>query len=365
MILISFLLPLAAFANEECSAVLRHLLQDATISEANLLSRFNPAEIHAPNILGNNNSVFSVKTSTGKYVIRIEAPHTDLEREVFAITFARGSPMKSFPQVKILSESDTHAVKESFKKLFPGSHQDILNSKKISISAFYPAKEGTKYLSELRLNHPFREILGNAYDSGEGITEQNVSKLKERLFRTWQSSTPQAQMSFAHEIKTLYPATANMGLDDTFFYLNDHLSMETAENFQLLGLKRVPKNVIQQLSNSWAIFTALGIHDFHFENWLIHEGIVLPIDLGNPIEKDAAMTLMKRRNPFSGHDVSPKILQLIRSNTSPEVIHYLETMNSQTLANYAKTSGYNLSKEEENFILTRTQNLLKVLKELP
>jgi hypothetical protein len=358
--LILLFVPLLAVANDECTAVLQELLGNVVNSESSLLSGFSAnSEFNVGRMLDDDGGVYAVHTPTGKYVVRFGSDKTNVAREAFAIGFSRESPLKTFPNVRLMTSKETQVLKTKLKPKANRPDQPWLidNATTSSVSVFYGAEKGSTFVNQRLYNGGFDRAIYEA--TTEARRQRDPQSIKAGLAKVWAQATPPEQIQFSFEMKSLFPELAAKTPEETFHHFYQHFSPELLESIEVLRFGRIPVAIRRQLADGWLLYTALGISDFHSGNWLLHKNTVLPIDLGFYYDFKPHVGTSGRWHPYNMRHMTAPVLKHLLQNASPEMLGYLRSVKLEDLQRLAGAASYTLHSGETDFILERIQELLR------
>ncbi len=126
----------------------------------------------------------------------------------------------------------------------------------------------------------------------------------------------------------------------------DYLDELTKKAGGMKSPENIPAEVLTQIADLWAIYTVLGIPDFHAKNWLIHNRHVLGIDLEGKSDdfNDGKITLALeyQQNPFDIHKAD-NWRAFLKEKISPEMRNFLTHLQPARLQELGKEQNFPLS----------------------
>lgn len=344
-----------ARANRECTLVLQQLLSKMMISEDSLLSQFYKTPIVSAKALNDYKSVYLVETATGKYVVRFDG-FGDIVRESFVVGVARKSPLRTIPNVLPISADHLSDIKAALKPIVDKANYPIIEkSKNASVSVFYNATLGDEYL-EKSLNGSLEKFFFESRTNAKNFG--HPSDFKNEFVKALNAATQAEKDDMVRITKVFYPEQSTKASSDVIQFLYHNLGKEVYQMMELYRIMKLPKSLVSQLSDAWALYGAFGVMDFHPQNWLIHGDTVLPIDFAFPKETDPRF-ISERSHPFTKATASPQIFNYLNQNVSAEMKAYLKSIQPETLLEAAKAAGYPIQPGEVDFIMKRIQSVLR------
>lgn len=357
VLLLALSLPGRAVANDECSAILRTLLKDTFVSEAALLQAFDPTgPVTVEKVLGDGGKVQLVSTPAGKYVVRFELPEQHVVRESFAIAVARKSPLKTLPNTRLFGAEATAGLREKIIPKNAYNAHEFEKSQRVSVSVFYDAPNAEKQLDALlggsKFDRNFLVAAGN-------IHELDFEDLLETIVELWPQASRTEKARFAEDIKSLFPSLKHEQPEFVFSHFRKHATADLLDQLQVQRIKSLPAGLRRQVADSWLLYTALGIRDFHSKNWLLHGNTVLPIDLGYTRAKFLPLNGTGKWQPYRQGPMTPRILKLLLEDASPAMYDYLRSLRAENLQQLAGLTRYELEAGETADILAQIQEILR------
>jgi hypothetical protein len=322
-VLISF--PCLAYASQKSSPRIKGLHLNRSCAEV-LLRLLNPLEIVPSKSKKIGDYVYMVQSRSGnKFVVRLRARGNETSREAFASRFASFfSPIILTPPTLLLSREESLSIHDNLSRSLPdyrrptvwNSHDD---SQLVTLTPFYEGlKQGTDLLIEKRV-------------LGRDELEQLASRVNVKLV---------GSLSPEQKVKRI---------------------------------KKVFKlSFIRQLADAWAVFTILGMPDFHPGNWFYDGKRIFAIDLANhhystktevdPKGKRVVSEFGpsglngRMMHPFGGSELGNDVMrEFLLLNVSPDLKKKLSTFTRKELNKVANEAGFKFPEggDEETQIITR------------
>ena len=325
-----------------------------------------------------DNGVFKVRLKNGaEYVVRFATKDTDLEFESFASNLLREAPHLETPQTRIYSGAEPTAFYKTIEKMDWGVDLRIKmrqgfggpaknGTTQVSVAAYYPKmKIGNDHLADIGAFDGVRNTITDLSLNPSAMTLDDIERYKDLLKWQWDAMSEQAQLALLNDYKQAVPKAKNLTVDVFLAYLQRNVPRFSEQPLDLLvtlGLQRVPKDLKTQLADHWAIYTALGIQDFHADNWLIFKNKVLAIDLaskGKEFDNGAAtLAMFKQQHPFGLHFMNRAILNDLKKNISAEMRAFLSSLDDQKIKMLADSAGFELTPTALSGIRARINLLL-------
>lgn len=349
------------------------------ISEADYLNGFSFDQIDPSSVnMLSDNGVFKVRLKNGaEYVVRFATKDTDLEFESFASNLLREAPHLETPQTRIYSGAEPTAFYKTIEKMDWGVDLRIKmrqgfggpaknGTTQVSVAAYYPKmKIGNDHLADIGAFDGVRNTITDLSLNPSAMTLDDIERYKDLLKWQWDAMSEQAQLALLNDYKQAVPKAKNLTVDVFLAYLQRNVPRFSEQPLDLLvtlGLQRVPKDLKTQLADHWAIYTALGIQDFHADNWLIFKNKVLAIDLaskGKEFDNGAAtLAMFKQQHPFGLHFMNRAILNDLKKNISAEMRAFLSSLDDQKIKMLADSAGFELTPTALSGIRARINLLL-------
>lgn len=379
-ILILVALVLGGFADRALSApscpkgltaLLQEAYHDQDLTDVGLLSSLNARAIDPDFIrpLNSEGSVFEFRDRKGRrYVARLgENGTSDLEREQFAIAFAREAPGIQVPPSRMLKSDEADAVMAAYRRnpdefadLKDNFPQHTRGTPKISVSVLAPGVTGTAALKKLGVSDPIAEIFESI---ARGKTEIRPSTARELLQR-WALYTPSQKARFISDAKELFPPVKKLANAKVFGALLEDLPLVKGSRFQNLSLHRVrglDPEIQKQIADTWIVYTVLGIPDLHPNNWLLQGDTVIGIDLAHPPQRVVSDSPLPPDvlNPYAPGEPSREMRDFLIDSVSPPMRQYLLSLTPARVREIGSQVGYVTGTAEMEDIIRRIGFLRK------
>lgn len=366
LIVIFFSFSLFSFCSENILNCLVH--------EIYKLERFfGPLEVSTYDItpIVGGTSVYKVVTKSGEAFIMRRASRTDnVKREIFANLFLKDSSAPNAPDIQLFSIEDSQRLLSNVRRFDNPSADE-----QVSIAKFSKGVLGETYLKSkgnllfMFLNE-LKEVRSSDFDEYKLFIHSRFDSL-------WSGADKDGKKTIYEILKRYIPE-----LEDVK-NAGDIPGVVKNNSKKLLGVRpdpyrdfeifksNLPKKIKSDLADSWAMYTILGIHDFHDKNWLINNNRVVPIDLAYPVFKKnrlgqtSANPLAIDGQHFPYHHLSLNDNYLINSlinDISGETRLYIKSLSKEKIKAMSVQSGYLMPSYELEDIWERVEYLKDILK---
>ena len=374
-LLLTVFADIAAHANL-CDLVLRGaavIPKDKTESE--VLASFNPMALRPEQIKAfpDNPSIFRAYDVEGRaYLLRVEVRgDQNISLEKFASEFIRRLPNTLTPQIRILSVQHSNHLLNLITENNPDGmrrlQSNLPENPRLSVALLYPGESGVESLSRWFVYDPVRDYLTDLSFRARKVRLVDEA-VKSQLRRAWKQLGPENERRLITDLKALYPHTAPIAGHKYQEYFVDAIStINKAPLSQLthLTLIRIPTHIRTQLSDYWALYTILGIPDFHVGNWLLRGKDVIAVDLAyhapqTSTRLETPLTLVDQQHPFGRTAATREVIHFLRLNISPQMKAYLSTVSRTDVERLARETGYPLISGELDAIMTRINAVARI-----
>ncbi len=354
----------AAMTPEACYKNLASLHEKDFAPEAALLKAFDPSKIVAAKTTWLSVSgVIRVELTDGSvFVVRFPSTISDPKFERFANEFLRSVPQLQAPAIRLLTSRE---IKEVFAKLHADDRLNLNDTKTrdgVSVATFFPLTKPESFLEAEHAMDPARQYIDFLSSLSPEKLSQNRTEIATRLKQEWKQASDESRRTLSEDLKVIRPSLAEKTDEEVFDYFSTHIDSFSAAELRTLiatGFRRLPSKVLRQLADTWAVYSVLAIPDFHAGNWLVHDGIVLAIDMAfRSAEFTKGRIREETRGPFLTSDLGPEMRAQLVAHLSPEFYGFLESLTAERIKQIARLSGFGISRAQINGVLQRAKRLL-------
>jgi hypothetical protein len=298
---------------------------------------FDPKSILPESLVPLSTHVYKVTLNDGReIVLRVPSLTEPLDREIFATQFLNQFNGLKTPEITLLSAEDSASISEilniqvnnktSIGNKHPQGESSGNSPSNIRLTAtpFIQAETGRTYLASFR--SVFYDITGLTAHVFSLFSTMNLGGGERRNLAInrfsllWENAEPNERSELIADLKQAMPESKSISEEEYLQYLAQHMSVYTRSRLQQvipIRISKLPKPIIQQLSDYWLIFTILQLPDFHSRNWLYSNGNVIGIDLAHkrqiPRDMSAPLDLVLQQHPFGHSEITETIRQAIYS----------------------------------------------------
>jgi hypothetical protein len=367
-----------SFGSTDCYIRVLRSLADVQVrsEEEGLLRAFNINRVATGSIHSLSTQTFLVTDAAGiRYVVRVPLSRNGGWFESFANRFINQAENTRAPGMRVLQgpeakqvidkiKNSNDKIKEAFQTVTsdfytPESkarYAEFMANPEVTVAIYYSGLEsGKKYLADIGAFDPMRTYLVDIGNSSLAVVGRDLAEFQA-------NATLEQRKLLVEDIRSLFPGLpiteANL-----FSYFAEHWRDFRAGpigKLDTIGINRIPKAMQVELADAQAIWTVLGIPDFHPANWLTDGESILSIDLamggswfknGDPaIEKHfQSLPFGKTYNP------SPRVQEFIYRNVSDKLLHFLESLSAEEVINIAKESNFPITEGQVQGILARAK----------
>lgn len=356
-----------------CSLVLKSVVDDQLdVVEPGLLAGFEPATLSLQTVTRLGKGVYKVPLKGDAFgVVRVSREVDDIKFEAFGSRLLRSVPGLATPRPRELP------VTEQMVRLFlekeragPGPDEDLIKQwnqgerPPASLSVFFPMETGAAYLDRLA-GFGFRKGAENAaVELRRSPATERASvkaRIAEALELQWASLAPDAKRAVLKDLKALALVEKSFGEGSPVASLVKGMDSDNSVVFTQLresAWNHIPAKIQAQLADYWAIFTVLGISDFHADNWLIHQDKVLAIDLAmlTAIFQRGILkaSWMAQLSPV-GPPPSEAMRQAMISQVTPSTREFLKRLTRESIKRMAEEAGYAVTDRMVDGMLARAK----------
>lgn len=147
---------------------------------------------------------------------------------------------------------------------------------------------------------------------------------------------------------------------------SDYILQHAGFRDPLSTMQVITPSVRRQICDAWAVYTVLGISDFHAENWLIRDGHVIPIDMAQLnyyfLSGDSSLSITGQ-HPFGmGSSQNEDFLQAMARSTSSELREFLNRVQREPalVSRIAQQSGFMLRSDALRGVVVRARRILEL-----
>lgn len=360
LILISPLLAAAAVRCEQIflpgvrAEARKSLAQDLDFRELNFSSQVERLS---------KQGVFLIQPGLGRepVVLRLSGHTANIRFELFAAQVAQRVGLL-VPQVERLSQSKTLEFLEILKSKKRGFYQDLvdrqlerdlpLEKMQASLASFRPGVRGQQFLESRQFNERILRLLTYA-------AEPYAIELRARFLADWNVMPPHQMEAARVMFRPVAGERDAKGLFEFLFDQSPKLDARSRENLIEISLSQIPREILGQIADAWAVYNVLGIPDFHSGNWMVHQNRVWSIDMAYTKEHHltygalSPLQIPSRQSPFGFGDMSPELERALMKMVSPRMRLNLKQLSLEQLQAWARETGYPLSHEFARMILLR------------
>lgn len=356
------------------------ILSPEAIAESKYLGGFKVSEITKDGfkILSEENGVFRIRLKNGdEYVVRMPTAGASTQYEKFAADFMLSAPNVRTPKIRSLEDSEALDLLNKVEELDPEYYAEKSKTHEwksrietdkspISITRYYPdAKMGGQHIADIKVKAELEDFLIGVSENPyyRDPDARYAASLKIEQF--WYDMSPGRQTAFLRQLKAVTPLAADLSVSTTLTFLLNNLGNLKKLNIGALyeaKLAKIPPDLRTQIADHWVIFMTLGIGDFHRNNWMMHQGRVMAVDMaliGDIFKKGEDLLPMWSQNPFGHAWISKRVQSLLKESLSKEMKSYLKGLNKKKILEIAKQSGFDITNEQIKGILKRRDSLLE------
>jgi hypothetical protein len=350
----------------------------SSISDENaFLSSLNPSSILPKTAKGLSqfpNVVIKISDSADRtYVIRRTMSFdggktSNVPFEHFSNLFARDIPGVHVPALRVLSPQDSQSLIARLKAeghIIDESHEGMkFDDTKVSVTPFYQAETGHDYLNKIGIDSELRDHIIHFRSVLWGQSSDDV---KIELVQAWLDASPAQKKTIREDLAILVPAFRKVS--DSKFpgalmkNFDKLMTDKVSKGLTIRSWYRLPEHLRTQLANHWALNEALGIDDFHWENWMIRDGHMIGIDLAkqtNHFDSGSATIGHQYAGIQSNLDSGEDILQtFFRANISPKTRDYLLSLTADQIRDIAARANFPINQRQIKGILARIAAVCK------
>ncbi len=344
-------------------------------AESSFLSRLsaeafigNDFEVLAP-------GVFKVRDRTRtEFVVRFPSVISDTQFERFSNRFLRSVPGIRAPEVRLLSPEDSARFLKSVSERKPHAYSRMrrgfqaagldpsAGKLQASYTLFYDAPNGLRATWELGINAQLRQAIQRIAHDELPIPDALKRIYVEELKEGWDKANEAQRMAVFEDVRALFPAARSIGLEDLVPFLSNQLEAiqgSPLKGILIEGAKRLPPQILTDLSDQWAIYTVLGIRDFHPGNWLLMGDRTMAIDSAlNSVDFKnglSSLRLNSHMQPFDKTDPTTEVYNFLLSRLSSGAVKFLENLTADRVRQIAAQSSFPLTDDQLQGILARAR----------
>ena len=338
------------------------------------LENFDPHTVKFDEFLSPRFLVIKLDGPNGhQYVARLNANSQNLEHEQFATAFINQVPGKKTPRVQLLSRKPSEKLWLQIKKYLQYFEKKKIDEARkgmaeirFSIAPYLPFERGNFVLKRLQAWNRTRRVL---FDFPVPDSDRSIQTID----REWRMLDEESHVALVGDLKKIFPETASITAQEyKDYFINNIDRIDTSKLYDLALIARdhVPESIRQQLADYWALYTVLGIADFHPRNWLLRDGqeviaidLAYPTTLHSPQVIKGSLGIRFQQHPYGSGFIIKPIQQAMLKDISPQLIQYFESLTPQTVKALAEQVGYELTDPWLNALMTRVRAVLKHTKQ--
>ncbi len=353
------------------------------------LKSYQPIKIIDPKNLSKNSIsrlsdgvfLFTEPDDGRKYILRVQRENESSHREKFSSLFLSQLANLKTPEIYILDQENSRNIA---RKLITLGYDEIENgttfndftnieseSFYITLANFVPSESGSDYLSRIKSFFIVDKITFTYINSYLEFKSEFDREMSEDNFRRyWNPERWSQEQKNLKNLTLFIPQLENITYDNALDIIIDHIKNLDISRVEQLRtqlysflINDIPSDVQVQISNLWAIYTILGIPDFHPGNWLINKNQVTGIDLTyvfTPPEDSINRVLLEDQlYPYGLSETSYYLSEQLLPTVSLNLKDDLKKISRERILEIAKLSGYSLSEEELKEILLNIEYFIK------
>jgi hypothetical protein len=346
-------------------------LVKSVLKQRQLLERFSLSAIDETGefrMIGNNDQLVVVPLKDGnKVAIRFE--DEDPAFEDFASRFLSAAPGIHTPQVRKLNAKEFEPIDKLLRKKIPTLIDLSPRNPAEPIATVVPyfqATTGLKFLNQFpgtAFKWKYRR-LADVLKKGKG----NESWALKLLSAEWSKLDQATRAVTITDFRSAYPWLQNVSEEMFPEILIKNFRMVRTTSGHLYDYdfiwERLPPEMQRQLANHWAVYTLLGMPDFHATNWLIDGTDIIAIDLAN-LSKEfrkgvATLALFDQQTPLSGMGLTNKFRKQLIAAIDPELLRYLSRLKPTDIQKFAEKAHFDIEPRQVKGIHERIKKLLEL-----
>ncbi len=264
--------------------------------------------------------VYKIKTEAGaEFVVRLADDSSKTDFEEFATQVYNSAPGVFTPPTRRLSTAEMQRL----QRILPGNQGSL--SQRASIADFIDGKVGAEYLVDINFSFfPHMLLIDRSGDLDyyrqrwSELSRERRQKLTDAL-RDWSGTS-----------------NPNLLLEYLISNRSDFTDQQIGQMNQAI-LSLIPAGVMTQIADAWALYTVLGVADFHASNWLMSGTQVVGIDLANPSwelypNANTILELPIHQIPFSNGWYTNNIYDYLLKHVSFNMVQFLRNLKFEDLA---------------------------------
>jgi hypothetical protein len=336
------------------------------------VAAFSPSKLAGAKVavLSEWHNVYRVTVpNVGDYVLRASDWLADPAFESFAAEFMLTAPGLKTSPIRSLSQQESAAVLDVLKKNHPHIYHALVNNRtqidqlplstlRFSIGRFHEGfKVGRSYFAEQGQAYLFAEALA--------LLSEGAPRSFDMFVEEWrQLASSGHQQAVLDDLKLASNVPADLKPEALPRFISENMSRIGDLNLGRLYynyLNRIPKPILVQLADHWAITFVLGISDFHNENWGLVDSNVVAVDLALKSEAftKGLTTDLSFAQPFGDWRMSGLAHQVLLEHLSEPMKAYLRGLNKSKVRDIAAEVQFEITDVQVSGILHRAQKLLK------
>jgi hypothetical protein len=357
--------------------------QDARSHYDPALAAFNPSRLADAKVnpLSASRGVLQIDVGNGQsYVVRMSGLVANPEFENFAAEFMLKVPGLKTSPVRVLDADESARFTGWLKKTNRNIFHELVNHRiaeklnpehfEFTVSLFHnDLKSGHDYFLDQDLQNPLAEVLATFAENPHYRAlpeDQRDNWAYDLLDREWDKLALRGssrQIEFLDELKKVSNIPKDLTVDSFVNYVLkewDHLGELGVANLYAAQLRKIPQPILAKLADYWAITSALGIRDFHWNNWGAQGSEVVAIDLAyRSREFVNGMALDSlAQHPLGKGAVPDTARRVLRENISEETKAYLRSLTEDKVRSIAAAAQFEITDQQVNGILLRVREVL-------
>lgn len=332
--------------------------------------------------------VFRVGLGENRYgVIRIDfddgfgaitSNSQDVTFERFAINLANSLGIEMPTPVPVVLPKRLREMLVYVESKLPGTNMALVRAlehntmRGVSLLGYYELERGVDFLDRQfgiearKLMVAYVRIIGSKR-LGAYQWEKH-----DQIVKAWRKLKSDAQQTIVDDLHRLFPTMPTQSV--TIETILDHFhQLDGKKRFQAIGRLptliwyRLHPEVRQRLAGFWAVFSLLGIPDFHSSNWLIQSNTVIAIDLAyrslSFTRGDKSVELSSMQHLFTDETMDKEMFLLLQRNISPTLRAAFQNISASKLLALGRMVGIPLDHAMISGIIGRTTFLLQAIPE--